>query len=76
MSTPTPEFEEDALGTLILAAFRRARREGATAPAEHLLRALEALANEAGGPVRASACLDDAYLSLAGVAQGNTPARY
>ncbi|KIU27249.1 hypothetical protein SR39_30320 [Methylobacterium radiotolerans] len=76
MSAPRSEFEEEALDTLILAAFRQALREKASGPAEHLLRALEALANDAGSPARASACLDDAYLSLAGVAQGDTRARH
>ncbi|WP_430914025.1 hypothetical protein [Methylobacterium sp. sgz302541] len=76
MSASPPEFEAEALDTLILAAFQRARREGATATAEHLLRALEALVDDAGSLARTSACLDDAYLSLARVAQGNTCARH
>jgi len=68
MSAPRSEFEEAALDTLILAAFRRAQREGANGAAEHLLCALEALVLDTGSPACASACLDEAYLDLAGAA--------
>lgn len=70
MSSPTPDFDVGVLDTLILAAFRQARLEGATVAAEHLLRALEALAVDAGSTACASTCLDDAYLSLVEPARG------
>lgn len=63
-----------ALDVLILAAFRQARREGERDAAEHLLRALEALAG-ADEPTSASAFVAAAYLSLADDAQGSVPAR-
>ena len=53
-----------ALDTLILAAFRQARREGRRDAAEHLMRALEALAG-AADPSSASACVAEACLGFA-----------
>ncbi|MBK3403044.1 hypothetical protein H0176_17945 [Methylorubrum populi] len=76
MSAPRSESEEPALDTLILAAFRQAQREGANRAAEHLLCALEALVIDIGSPACASACLDEAYLDLAGVARGTARARH
>lgn len=64
MSAPRSEFEEEALDTLILAAFRQARREGHREVVEHLMRALEALA-EAEDPRSAPACVTEAYLGFA-----------
>lgn len=53
-----------ALDTLILAAFRQARREGRRDAAEHLMRAPEALAG-ADDPSSASACVAEACLGFA-----------
>ncbi|GAB6846134.1 hypothetical protein HNR00_003308 [Methylorubrum rhodinum] len=64
MSAPRSEFEEEALDTLILAAFRQAQREGHREVVEHLMRALEALA-EADDPRSAAACVAEAYLGFA-----------
>jgi hypothetical protein len=60
----------EALDALLLAAFRQACLEGEQGAAEHIFRALEELAADGRNSTNASACLDEACLTLAGEVPG------
>ena len=76
MSGRMPRRASACLDDKIFAAFRQACREGELDVAEHLMRALETLAESVdGGSPHASAdsCLDRAYLVVAEEFQTGSP---